>query len=75
MLIDTVALVGRLSCQARSCWQASSITHWPSGTMRPVSSARGMNASGERRPRCGWSQRTSASTPVMRPVWSDTMGW
>ena len=36
--------------------------------MRPVSSASGMNASGESRPRAGWSQRTSASTPVMRPV-------
>ena len=34
------------AARLRSCWHASSRTHWPSGTMRPVSSASGMNASG-----------------------------
>ena len=38
-------------------------TQRPSGTIRPVSSASGMNASGRTRPRCGCIQRTSASTP------------
>ena len=34
----------------------------PIGTIRPVSSATGMNSAGRTSPRVGWRQRTSAST-------------
>ena len=46
--------------------QAVRSTHSPIGTMRPVSSASGMKRSGRISPRCGWFQRTSASTRVDR---------
>ena len=46
----------------RAWRQASRSTHWPSGMIRPVSSATGMNVR-RIRPRWGWRQRTSASTP------------
>ena len=39
-----------------------------SSTMRPLCSATGMKRSGGTMPSSGWSQRSSASTPVMRPV-------
>ena len=55
--------------------QAASSTHWPKGSMSPVSSAIGMNAAGGTRPRVGWFQRTSASMPVGRPVMVSTRGW
>ena len=57
----------RGSCQARTWRQA-----WPS-TQRPISriesdsSATRMKSSGPIRPRSGCSQRTSASTPTIRP--------
>ena len=40
-------------------------THSPSGTIRPVSSASGMNSSGGTSPCSGCCQRSSASTPTM----------
>ena len=53
----------------RVAWrQAVSSTHRPSGTIRPVSSASGMNDSGGTRPRTGCCQRTSASKPTIRSV-------
>ena len=39
-------------------------THSPICSIRPASSAIGMNTAGEIGPRTGWSQRISASTPV-----------
>ena len=53
-------------CQACACAQASSSTHSPSGMMRPVSSAIGMNSAGDMR---RWSdlrpaqQRFGAADP------------
>ncbi len=38
------------------------------GTMSPVSSAKGTNSSGPTRPRCGWAQRMSASSPCDPPA-------
>ena len=50
----------------RAAWRhASCSTARPSGTIRPVSSASGMNSSGGSRPPVGSCQRTSASTPVI----------
>jgi hypothetical protein len=43
--------------------------------MTPIDSATGMNSSGEMKPRCGCGQRSSASTPSMRPVRVSTIGW
>ena len=43
--------------------QPSRSTQRPIGTIRPISSASGMNSSGPTRPRSGWRQRSSASTP------------
>ena len=45
--------------------QAVSRTQRPIGTIRPVSSASGMKASGGTRPRVGCCQRTSASNPTI----------
>ena len=53
---------GKRSCHSRTWRQASSITHLPSGTISPVSSARRMNSSGESTPRSGWCHRSNAST-------------
>ena len=55
--------------------QASSMTQRPIGTISPVSSASGMKAAGESRPRRGWRQRTRASAPTIVPEDSSTMGW
>ena len=40
----------------------------PIGRIRPVASASGMKAAGGSSPRSGWRQRSSASTPLTRPV-------
>src|SRR5829696_5719787 len=45
------------------------------GTISPVSSARATNSPGMTRPRSGWSQRTSASSPASLPPGSSTTGW
>ena len=42
-------------------------TNRPRARIVPVSSASGMNSAGVIGPRVGWFQRTSASTPTMRP--------
>ena len=56
---------GKASCHARSWRHASSNTHWPIGTIKPVSSAMAINSFGTTRPRAGWCQRNSASKPVI----------
>ncbi len=43
--------------------------------MMPDPSARGMNSSGGTKPRTGWCQRTSASTPIGAPSAVATLGW
>ena len=47
--------------QAAASAQATSMTQRPSGMIRPVYSANGMNSAGETGPRLAWSQRNSAS--------------
>ena len=50
-------------------------THSSNWMMRPVSSATDKKSSGSIRPRRGCCQRTSASTPMMRPSAKSTCGW
>ena len=53
----------------RIAWrQAASSTQAPIGSMRPVSSASGMNWPGGMMPRTGSFQRSSASTPTTPPL-------
>ena len=62
---------------ARHCtsWrQAVSSTHWPIGTISPVSSAMGMKSAGETSPRSGCCQRSKASTPAIWPVVTSRCG-
>ncbi|CAM5653473.1 hypothetical protein SANTM175S_08025 [Streptomyces antimycoticus] len=75
LTLTTSGWVGLASCQARAWRQAVRSTHRPSGTIAPFSSASGMNRFGDSRPNCGWSQRTSASTPRTTPSPSPTSGW
>ena len=51
------------------CLSAWRMTRSDSGTMRPDSSATGMNSSGGTMPRLGWRQRTSASTLTRCGPW------
>src|SRR5205814_1684711 len=62
------------SSHAAACRHAVSMTQAPSGTISPVRSATGMKSAGDTKPRSGWFQRTSASTPVMSPSGSATIG-
>ena len=55
--------------------QASSTTHAPIGTIRPVCSAIGMKTGGTTMPRSGWYQRISASAPTILPLFMSTCGW
>ncbi len=48
---------------SQSAWRPRAAPSDPIGTIRPVSSAIGMNSSGEISPRSGWRQRSSASKP------------
>lgn len=54
--------------QVAPCRQASWSTREPIDTIRSDFSASGMKPAGDRRPRSGWRQRTSASQPERRPV-------
>ncbi len=45
------------------------------GWMRLERSARGTNLSGPMKPRWGWIQRTSDSTPTMWPRARSILGW
>ena len=53
---------------------AARITNSPSGRIRPVASAIGMNCAGETWPRVGEFQRRSASTPTISPSLTVTSG-
>ena len=55
--------------------QASKSRSRPSGTMRPVSSASGMNSAGETGPRSGCVQRASDSYARISPLRRSTTGW
>ena len=57
------AAAGCGAARRRPAGRRCARTHSPSGTMRPVSSARGMNSRGGTKPRWGCCQRTSASAP------------
>ena len=61
--------------QAGACAPAVRSTQAPIGTISPVSSADGMKSFGGTRPRSGCRQRSSASTPTVRPLPSCTCGW
>ena len=58
----------RRRVQPARCAHASRRTQRPSSTIRPVSSASGMNSAGARCRASGWRQRSSASTPTIVPV-------
>ena len=60
-------LLGKISAQAARS------THAPRLTIRPDSSASGMNWAGDTKPSRGCRQRNRASAPVMRPL--STWGW
>ena len=62
-------------CQVSSWAITSASTHSPMATMRPVSSAMGMNTPGGTRPMPGRFQRTSASRPTISPETRLTCGW
>ena len=55
----------RSSGHCAACRQASRSAHSPIVTIRPESSATGMNTAGGTMPLTGWHQRASASKPVM----------
>ena len=65
----------RTACQYTICRHAVSSIHAPIGTIRPVSSARGMNSDGATNPRSGWFQRSNASKPTTRPLRRLVIGW
>ena len=46
---------------------ADLMTHSPSATIRPISSATGINSTGDTMPRSGWCQRSSASQQRTSP--------
>jgi hypothetical protein len=53
---------------AWACLHASRTTQAPIGTIRPESSATGINCAGGTDPRVGCVQRSSASAPVIARV-------
>src|SRR3954471_13516881 len=68
-------MTSRPSSKTHALRHASWRTHLPIGTMSPVSSAIGMNSAGETMPWPGRCQRTSASTPTISPLATETSGW
>jgi hypothetical protein len=73
---ETLTASRRPSGQLAASRQASRSAHSPSGTMRRVSSATGMNSPGCTWPRCGWFQRKSASNPTTSFVpCASHIGW
>ena len=59
---------GPVAATRRPGGRRSQSTDRPRARIVPVSSARRMNSVGSIGPRVGWFQRTSASTPTIRPV-------
>ena len=70
-----VAKVSVSRPQRAACWHASFNIHRPMGTICPLSSAIGMNWTGEMRPICAWCQRMRASNPINRLEPAATCGW
>ena len=70
-----VLLVFTLMVGPAASAQAVFSTQSPSSTIRPVSSAIGMNSAGEIMPRSGWRQRSSASQPLTSSRRRSTTGW
>ena len=69
-----LSLKPKLVCHTLAWRAASRSAHSDSGTMRPVSSASGMNSfGGTRRP--ARFQRISASAPTMLALRTSTLGW
>ncbi len=62
-------------CHATFCAHARRSTHRPIGTIKPVSSASGMNSTGGTTPKIGLSQRSSASAPAILPVRRSSFTW
>ena len=63
MFTVSVSGLSNVRCHSATCRQASRITQCVSGTIRPVSSATGMNSAGGVIVPSGRFQRTSASKP------------
>lgn len=61
--------------QFRACRPASAGNQAPIGTIKPVSSAIGMNSAGARMPRSGCCQRSGVSTETTDQLVAEMMGW
>jgi len=61
--------------QEAACQQACCSTQVPVGTIKPLSSARGMKRAGGTRPCLGCRQRSRASTPMTRRSSRENCGW
>ena len=72
-LVNTATVKGSVHLAASA--MAARMTHSPSGTISPVSSASGINSSGMTSPRAALSQRIRASKPLCLPVDTSTSGW
>ena len=66
---------GIASAQRLASVHAIARTRSPRASISPVSSATAMKTSGATLPALGWVQRASASTPMIAPSPSDTIGW
>ena len=64
-----------MRCHSTTSAHARSSNQAPMGTMRPLSSAIGMNSTGCTGPRPGCSHRSNASTLVIAPVTRSMTGW
>ena len=63
------------ACQARFWLHAVRSTHSLIGSMRPASSANGMNSVGDTAPSSGCRQRISASVPIILSELMSSCGW
>jgi hypothetical protein len=69
-------LASKFSTHCLAWRQALASTHSPIGTIRPVSSAMGMNSAGDTGPSSACFQRSRASKPQMAPLRSrSSCGW
>ena len=69
------AIVAPASHHCAPLRQTSCSTQQSTAEISELSSAIGMNSSGESSPKPGRSQRTRASAPITRSSASDTIGW
>jgi len=75
---ETLTAIGTVMparCQAAVCSSDISMTTSVRRCISPDCSATGMKSSGGTRPRTGWRQRTSASTPATEPSARCALGW